>query len=235
MIDLKTEPSYPLVGLIGKKRVGKDSFARRLTESHGYRRHSFAELLRESLLNLDPIVGATGRTEYDYGYGGELYPYAEAEVIHLSDTVSQHGWEGAKSEPEVRRLMQHYGHGIRQVDPDFWVRPVMHAIATSNAPAVITDVRYLNEAEAVRAKGGVLVRIVRPGADDGDTHPSEVELDGYPTTFEVVNEAGIEHLWELVDNLVPALNRHRLELVRGQLAAYAWAYDRANGVRSSFE
>lgn len=78
-------------------------------------------------------------------------------------------------------------------------------------------------------------RIVRPGQDESDTHVSETELADYPTDCEVVNGASLEHLWGLADELADELAVRGmdpgtpLELVRGQLAAYALAYDKATG------
>jgi hypothetical protein len=67
--------------------------------------------------------------------------------------------------------------------------------------AVITDVRYRNEAEAVQKAGGILVRIVRPGLTSTDTHSSETELLDYPTDFAVRNSGTADDLVELARTL----------------------------------
>lgn len=149
----------PLIGLIGKKRVGKDTIAAFLVESHGFRRLAFADRLKEAALAVDPIA------DWD------------AEGRRLSTLVAEHGWESAKGWPEVRRFLQYLGVAVRTyVDDDAWVTPVLAEVRQSDTPTVITDVRFTNEASAIRAAGGILVRVVRPGVDDGDAHESETGL-----------------------------------------------------------
>lgn len=186
----------PLVGLIGKKRVGKDTFAAVLVEEFGFARVAFADPLKEMALTIDPVIA----------YGKRAEDGTWTEPYRLSESVEEHGWEMTKDMwPEPRIILQRLGDGVRQFDPEFWVRAGMDAAESqregyslhpvirqalvdsgNDAPAdrdprpvVITDVRYPNEADAIREAGGTLVRIVRPGVDDGDTHASETALDGY--------------------------------------------------------
>lgn len=184
----------PLVGLIGKKRVGKDTFAAVLVEEFGFTRVAFADPLKEMALTIDPII--------DVGAGWD----DEGHLYSLNDLVKAHSWEYVKDTyPEARRVLQHLGDGVRQFDPEFWVRAGMaHADGlrrdrrdegkwdASQWPVVITDVRYPNEADAIREAGGILVRIVRPGVDDGDTHASETALDGYETAHTFYNYADLD-------------------------------------------
>lgn len=207
----------PLVGLIGKKRVGKDTFAAVLVEEFGFARVAFADPLKEMALTIAPIIDVGNEWEDD----GHLYT--------LADLVEGAGWEAVKdSKPEARRFLQRLGDGVRQFDPEFWVRTGMAATArlredsttmyrwgsevirqVGPTPVVITDVRYPNEADAIREAGGTLIRIVRPGVDDGDTHPSETALDGYAEDATVTNQ-------------------YDLDTFRGQtrrVAAASWALD----------
>lgn len=189
----------PLVGLIGKKRVGKDTFAAVLVEEFGFARVAFADPLKEMALTIDPVI--------DVAYAPE----------RLTSMVERLGWEDAKDwHDDVRRFLQRLGDGVRQFDPEFWVRAGMTSardirmgdawiagqggelVGEVGKPVVITDVRYPNEADAIREAGGTLVRIVRPGVDDGDTHASETALDGYDLSeregWKVPNDAGLDKL-----------------------------------------
>lgn len=165
---------YPLVGLVGRKRSGKDTFARGLA-NQGFTRVAFADPLRDALAETNPIVGNIGRSSMPSRLAAALATYG--------------GWEGLKESPyadEVRGLLQRYGQAIRRLEPDFWLRQAM-AKAQRYENAVITDVRYRNEAEAVQMAGDILIRIVRPGLDTSDTHASETELDDYQVDFVVRN------------------------------------------------
>lgn len=183
----------PLVGLIGKKRVGKDTFAAVLVEEFGFARVAFADPLKEMALTIDPWV------DNDLG-----------SPLGLSQVVAQMGgWERTKDQiPEVRRFLQRLGDGVRQFDPEFWVRAGMREVYNTRGsrdmkmwqhvdnprPVVITDVRYPNEADAIREAGGTLVRIVRPGVDDGDAHASETALDGYDADILINNDGDLDGL-----------------------------------------
>jgi hypothetical protein len=175
----------PLVGLIGKKRVGKDTFAAVLVEEFGFARVAFADPLKEMALTIDPLLPSDG-----------LYTY------HLAEAVDDLGWEHVKDTyPEARRFLQRLGDGVRQFDEDFWVAAGMQEASSNRAegfPVVITDVRYPNEADAIREAGGTLVRITRPGVDDGDTHASETALVGYETEEEFHNASSVSDLKDWV-------------------------------------
>lgn len=178
---------HPLVGLVGVKRSGKDTFARGLA-ARGYTRVAFADPLREMVEGIDPFLGGHLRLSYileNYG-----------------------GWEGVKDThyaDEARRLLQNAGQAVRRYEPDFWLRVGMakahEAAYHGSGGAVITDVRYRNEAEAISKAGGILVRVVRPGLVSTDTHASETELADYPTDFTVRNSGTAEEFEEFARTL----------------------------------
>jgi hypothetical protein len=182
-----------LLGLTGRMRSGKDTFASRLVAEHGFTRLAFADALKSSILEIDPIAVADG------GLG----------PIGLSKLVSEMGWEEAKSIPEVRRLLQAYGVAIRNLDADFWVRVVMtqaQALLTAGRSVVITDVRFPNEADAVLAfSEGRLGMVVRPGLPADNLHISETALLHYPVDASratvIINSGSLDELFAQADRL----------------------------------
>ncbi|UJQ87161.1 deoxynucleoside monophosphate kinase [Arthrobacter phage BaileyBlu] len=165
-----------IIGLTGRKRTGKDTFAARLVEAHGYTRAAFADGVKAAALALDPVV-----------YPGEHLD----DAMRLSEIVEELGWETAKDDfPEVRRTLQRLGTDVvRAINPDTWVDAAFAALDT-DGPVVFTDVRFPNEADAIRARGGLIGRIERKGVDDGDTHASETAMDGYDVDFTVKDPNG---------------------------------------------
>ncbi|MFJ5911608.1 hypothetical protein [Streptomyces californicus] len=158
-------------------------------------RVAFADPLKDSALRLDPIVGAES-TSY-----GSL-------PIRLSDVVNRYGWDRAKhAYPEVRRTLQNLGEAVRGDDPEFWLRIALNQVATAdrwNVPVVVSDVRHVNEADALRASGFLMVRIERPGATAGGEaarHVSELDLDAYPADAVIHNNGTVAELNALVDEL----------------------------------
>jgi len=66
---------------------------------------------------------------------------------------------------------------------------------------IITDMRFPNEMEAIVEKGGLTIRVVRPGTAVG-THPSEIALDGHTMHYDIINDGTIEDLVEKVKEIL---------------------------------
>ena len=112
------------------------------------------------------------------------------------------GWEAAKELREVRRTLQHMGTGVRALDPDFWLRVVMDAVRNHPGPAVITDVRFPNEAYAVRSAGGRTIRIIRPSLGARvDEHISETALDDFEPGQYIFNDGSLADLRREADHV----------------------------------
>jgi hypothetical protein len=176
------------IALIGRARSGKDTVAARLV-AQGYTRVAFADPLKAALLNMNPYVPT--------GYG---------VTVRLQSLVADAGWDYAKDNyPEVRRLLQHTGQTVREIDPRFWVRAAMSTINVTWSPIVVSDVRYPNEADTLREHGFRIVRIVRPDAGPlpggASAHDSETALDDYPVDALVWNGGSLAELHLRADAL----------------------------------
>lgn len=176
----------PLIGLMGTAQSGKDTFAGLL----GYRRIAFADALKQVALDCDPT----------------FRPYGAALHHRLSELVGQFGWEYAKKERGVREFLQNLGAAVRQVDPNFWVRAAF-AQYDPDRPTVITDVRYLNEVNTIRSKGGFIVRIDRPGVESPNDHVSEHEWRQVRPDLSVLNDTTIDRLAAEADRVDAEIRR----------------------------
>lgn len=179
-----------LIGLTGLAGAGKDEAAKALVED-GWKREAFADRMRTAILALDPWVDVKGDPN------GDLY------AERLSDIVDALGWDTAKREfPEVRRLLQKFGteagrdiHGL-----DCWVDLVITpwrdpSQNVDRVDLVVTDVRFENEAQAIREAGGVVVRITRPGLDRlPGGHASEAGFPERLVNWTIFNDGPIEKL-----------------------------------------
>lgn len=182
---------YKHVGLVGKARSGKDSVAKRLVQGRSYTRIGFADPLKAMALQTNPLI-----------------PTSPGVVVRLAALINDVGWEYAKDTyPEVRRLLQNIGQTVRLHDEDFWVRLALRKVDAAdswNLPVVITDVRYENEAVALRQRGFALVRVTRPGAGAGENagHKSETELDYVNPDLTIGNTGTLDDLNRIVDSLL---------------------------------
>lgn len=176
-LDIKT--AYNTIGLIGYSQSGKDTIASILVEKYGYTRIAFADKIREFLYDLNPMVACSPT-----GY--------------LQDLVNLVGWDKAKQEPQVRRLLQDLGVSARKnVDENVWVTLALGNIDV-NQRVVVTDVRFENEAMMIKLMGGQLWRVKRVGVGPINDHVSESEMDGYKVNQIFVNNGSVEDLTMLV-------------------------------------
>lgn len=127
-----------------------------------------------------------------------------------------------KDRMTVRMLLQEVGtDALREViHPQIWVnalfadykpekdRLIGLADRTHDYPDwIITDTRFKNEAKAVKDRGGILIRVNRPGIETGN-HPSEVDLDNYKDfDYKIENNSSIE---ELVSKVKKVLQKEKL-------------------------
>lgn len=81
----------------------------------------------------------------------------------------------------ARQVLQEVGTGIfRRMWADVWNQACVAAIRRDNPDvALIDDVRFPDEAEAVKAAGGLVFRLTRAPFKAADEHASETAMDAY--------------------------------------------------------
>ena len=178
-----------IIGLAGRKRVGKDSIADILKGEFGFGSDSFAAPFRNFVYQL---IGA-----------------AQDQEIDKEKTID---WLGASP----RHLMQTLGNewGRKMIHPEIWINALRNrltlrnrlALSRSYWPLVITDVRYENEAQTVRDMGGWIVHVRRPQLPYTDMHESESDLVIQKSDGIVYNDDDLAALQSTVRNaLIPAI------------------------------
>ncbi|MFB8071119.1 deoxynucleotide monophosphate kinase family protein [Streptomyces californicus] len=189
------------IGIIGRARAGKDTAGQWLVKNRGYRRIGFADPLKEAALKLDPIID-DGNVGYSFN------------AMRLSELVRGYGWERAKEIGDTRRILQELGAAVRATDEDFWLRAAMKRVMEANevgVPAVVTDVRYPNEAASLKRAGFHLVYIERPGVEQL-VHESEGALTSADATYFIRNKSGdlpgfLEDVEFVADNIAAIESR----------------------------
>jgi hypothetical protein len=175
-----------IIGLTGYAQSGKDTLANLLVENYGYTRVAFADKIRDFLYEMNPMVDTVA-----------------FEPIFLKERVDRDGWEVAKQNPHIRRALQNAGVAARKTFGEgFWVHEAMKSMLEDPRPDmnyVITDVRFLNEADMIRANKGQMWRVKRNGVEAVNAHISESQLDGYPVDQIFTNNGSIEDLKELLN------------------------------------
>ena len=173
-----------IVGLSGYAGSGKDEVAKILINSYNYKRVAFSDKIREVLYATNPVVMV------DVAF----------KDITIQDLVLKEGWDNAKKNKEVRRLLQALGESCRTyLDDNLWVTSALSNISDEDN-VVITDVRYLNEVEHLKQKfpSFQLWRVKRPDVYAVNNHISEVNLDGYRADQILYNNGSLDDLSMLI-------------------------------------
>lgn len=186
-----------IIGVMGRKQAGKDTSAAPLVRLT-YTQVNFADPVRHTALAIDPLV---------------VWEVFLPEPVRLSLLVAKRSWHVAKQCPEVRRLLQAIGteagrdiHG-EHVWVDMWKRCV--AQLPDPTHVIATDVRFPNEADAIRSLGGVIIRIDNPRLADDDDHASERAMEAIAPDAVVVNDRDVFDLQAEFVHVVGELQRER--------------------------
>ena len=175
------------IGLTGYAQSGKDFTFGLIRKLYPFaNKVSFADPLKRILIAADP--------------------YVDSANTRLSDLLLKDSFESIKNKsPEIRRLLQRLGtEGCRShLGEDVWIRAALKCHAESECMInVVTDIRFHNEARAVKEHGGKVVLVRRPGVKCCSTHPSETEIQTMQPDFVFENdgsEANIHNLLKFVD------------------------------------
>ncbi|GAP66809.1 hypothetical protein MBSD_n2124 [Mizugakiibacter sediminis] len=160
-----------LIGIAGGKRVGKSTLGQHLARRHRLLHTSFAEPIRAF------VAGLLGGTLDD------LEREKESPIAWLGGVTP-------------RQMMQTLGTewGRQMVHPDLWLLTALRRAYAAHG-AVLSDVRFPNEAAAIRERGGFILRVDRPGFEPGaDAHASERPLSMDLIDAVVVNNGSVEDL-----------------------------------------
>ena len=182
MIEMTTE-LLPSVALVGKQGSGKTTLADILVRDNYYVKHSWASNVRHVFeLAYETITPAN---------------YASIKARTYETTVITPEGNRMIALRTGGELLQLIGaEAIReQVDQDFWVKSGIRSLMGKKI--VSDDTRYLNEAEALRGRGWVIVRITAPveirkarlgGAFRPENHSSETEQENIVEDYVLNND-----------------------------------------------
>ena len=106
----------------------------------------------------------------------------------------------------AREFLQYFGTDIcRQIKPNIWVDSCIQRMLESGTElAIVPDVRFPNEADAIKQAGGKVIRLTR--SPYNDQHESETALNDYE---------GFDHVLDNANANVDETNRALMEVLRG--------------------
>lgn len=177
-----------IIGFVGAIGSGKTSAASYLIHHRGYTRGKFANGLKEMLRTFLSYRGVDASL-IERMLEGDL---KEVSTPYLNDRTPRHAMETLGTE-----------WGRQCIATNLWVDTELEA-KRGAALLVFDDVRYANEADAIRNAGGAVVRITRPGAVAKTGHSSDA--NDLPAMATIQNTGTLADLHAAIDVTVRDLS-----------------------------
>lgn len=203
-----------IIGLTGLAGTGKDTVANLLCAHLEFARYAFAEPLRHEIVNafgIDARLLTDRHTKevptpelalsrcVDQAFIGTMYQ-------HLANNDAKAFFEQQDAPRSPRQVMQWWGTEYRRekFGRQYWTQRLTGRVLMQQHNGqrlhVITDVRFPEEAAAIRSMGGQIWQVKRPHSthQPAATHSSEVDGSAYRPEVVINNTHDIKHLQHLV-------------------------------------
>lgn len=203
-----------IVGISGLIGSGKDTIADYLVNSHWFKRESFAGTLKDAVSSV-------------FGWDRILLEGKTPEARKWREQIDT-WWAIRLNIPHLtpRWILQYWGtevcrHGFHD---DIWIASLENKIRNTQDDIVISDVRFINEATAIRNQGGICIRVMRgpepewmPYAitymnsassdskeflDEQKVHASEYSWAAVHFDYVLHNNSDLAHLYRQIKNLI---------------------------------
>ena len=183
-----------LIGITGKKGHGKDTIAEHLVKKHNYIQLSFAQPLKEVCKTLfsftdEQLYG--DHKEIKDKYWGisprEAFQYIGTDLFRNN----------------IKNLLPH-------VENDFWIICLQSKLDflknnCDDIKIVISDVRFVNEANFIKKNDGLLIKVIR-NFDNNKTnyndHISETTISDINADIDIHNNNTINNLYNDIDEII---------------------------------
>lgn len=195
------------IALVGKLHAGKTSIANALVANHGYTRIALADAVKDDVVDL-------------------LNHWLEQYHLDVTDKypISREWIE--ENKPRVRPFLQWFGTDWARecIDDQLWIDRFLWASDNTQSPVVCDDVRFVNEAEALRRAGFTIVRILRPdgerlasaGEQGIEGHVSETELERIVPDLAIQNGS-----WRSIEDCASAIAERVTEMTTDRVVSNA--------------
>jgi hypothetical protein len=143
-----------LIGIAGRAGSGKDTAGSHLVEQHGFQQYAFADPIRAML--------------------GALGAFPAGDLIDRDAKEATIDWLGKSPRQMAQTLGTEWGREL--VHPQLWVLMAQRrwdAAKAAGHSLVVTDVRFENEVEWIKAQGGHVIVLDRPSTESVSAHASE--------------------------------------------------------------
>jgi hypothetical protein len=140
-----------IIGITGFINSGKDTAADYLVNLHHFRRESFANTLKDAVAQV-------------FGWDRTMLEGRTKQSREWRETPDA-WWAERLNKPELtpRWVLQQWGTNVLRTGfhDDIWIASLENKLRNTTDDVVITDCRFPNEIKAIKAAGGIVVRVRR--------------------------------------------------------------------------
>lgn len=180
-----------LIGILGRKRSGKDTIGNYMVEKYNYNRYAFA----------DPIKDIS-KIMFDLS---EKQLNEDKEKIDEQWGVSPRTFLQKFGTEICRNNLETYIPNIILDGETIWIKLFrIFYEKNKDKDIVITDVRFLDELNAIKSFGGKIVKVNRDNLEK-DNHISDKDIDSYDNElidYFVYNNYTFEDLFSQIDTFL---------------------------------
>jgi hypothetical protein len=157
-----------IIGFVGFIGSGKDTAADYLVNTHGFRRDSFANTLKDAVAAV-------------FGWDRVLLEGRTKEAREWREQVDT-WWAERLNMPKLtpRWVLQYWGTEVCRdaFHDDIWIASLENKMRKTSDNIVISDVRFPNEIKAIHNAGGIVVRVKR--GEDPEWYDAAVSANAGP-------------------------------------------------------
>ena len=190
-----------LIGIVGLIGSGKDTVAKRLVEKHNFNRDSFAKSLKDAVSVM-------------FNWDREMLEGNTSSSRHWREQPDKYWSKQFGKTITPRWVLQYFGTEVMrgQMYDGIWVDSCLGRYKGKDT--VISDTRFPNEVNQIRARGGKIIR-VKKGPDpewfvnyvEGNIIPKNVHSSEYlwaRSEFDLIinNDGDLNDLNKSVDNMI---------------------------------
>jgi len=182
-----------MYGITGKIGAGKTTVADYLCREHGKTAYALSDPIKKVAI----VLGFLPHQVYG----------TQAQKLEINETWGISG----------RQFMQKFGTDVcRDFLPtaipemsQIWIQCFRHAVR-ENPDIVLSDVRFPDEARAVKEMRGKIIRVVRDNDEkhNDSVHASELAMDDIPADFVIRNTGSLSELYQKINDIVLSESAH---------------------------
>jgi len=173
-----------LIGVLGRKRVGKDTTADYLVNKHKFGlKIAFATPLKDACKL--------------------LFNFTDEDVNDKKDIIN-HTWGVTP-----RTMLKYFGTDIFRndiqnvlpnVEDKFWAKLCLEKCISSHKDrVVISDVRFQNEIDYIHKYNGIVIKLVNRNVPQD---PDENQIDQLKGDYTIYNEQDYDYLYKCIDHTI---------------------------------